>query len=157
MSSPSPQSVPQPKVVVVDEQSPSFDFRRWPLRDEPIPSAIVFLVVVALSIGISYLGGTYWWGMVAATALLVSLWRMWIPVEFELCDLGVIQTAMRRSWRKPWDAYVGYEVRNDGFLLVPVEDSSLLGRLKGLYIPFGDQRDDILEVLAEYLPRLNDE
>ena len=96
MSSPSPQSAPQPKVVVVDEQSPNCEFRRWPLRDEPVPAAIVFCVMVLLGIGMGYLGGTFWWSVVAVVALAVSLWRMWIPVEFQLCDLGVIQCALRR-------------------------------------------------------------
>lgn len=156
MSSPAPQSTPQPKVVVVDEQSPSCEFSRWPLRDEPVAASIVICVTLLVSSGIGYLGGTLWWGVVAAMALAISLWRMWIPVETQLSELGVIQTALRRTWRRPWDTFVGYEVRNDGVLLLPVEDNSMLGRLKGLYISFGDQRDDILEVVDEHLPLLDE-
>ena len=151
MSSPAPQSAPQPKVVVVDEQSSACEFRRWPLRDEPVASSIVFCVSLLVSIGIGYLGGTFWWGGIAAIALSVSLWRMWLPVHFQLSELGVIQTVVRRTWRRPWESFVGYEVRNDGVLLLPEEDNSLLGRLKGLYISFGNQRGEILEVVSEHL------
>ena len=156
MSSPTPQATPQPKVVVVDEQSPRCEFSRWPLREERLASAIVLGVMVLVSVGIGYLGGTFWWGVVAAAALAVSLWRMWLPVEFQLSELGVSQSTVRRSWRRPWDTFAGYEVRNEGILLLPLEDNSLLGRLKGLYISFGNQRDEILEVVSEYLPALDE-
>ena len=151
MSSAAPQDVPQPKVVVVDEQSPSCEFCRWPLRDEKLPVAVVFCVTVAASAGIGLWGGTMWWGVVALVALLISLWRMWIPVTFHLSELGVVQSALRRRWRRPWEDYFAYEIQNDGVLLLPEDDISVLGRLKGLYIPFADQREEILNVLSEYL------
>lgn len=156
MSSPAPQGTPQPKVVVVDEESPSCEFSRWPLRDETVASVIVLAVIVLVSIALGYFGGSFWWGVVAILALLVSQWRMWIKVEYQLCDLGVIQTVWNRTWRRPWDAFAGYEVRHEGVLLPPEEDSSTLGRLKGLYISFGTNRDDILGVVSRHLPQLDE-
>ena len=87
MSSPAPESTSQPKVVVVDEESPSCEFSRWPLREEPLATTVVFFVTVLVSTGIGYLGGSIWLGIAAAAALAVSLGRMWLPVEFQLSAL----------------------------------------------------------------------
>ena len=154
MSSAAPQETPQPKVVVVDEQSPSCEFRRWPLRDETGPVSIVLLVALGASAGLGLWSGTLWWTVASFVTCFLSLWRMWALGVFHLSELGVVQSAFGRRWRRPWDSYSAFEVRNDGVVLYPDDDISMLGRLKGLYIPFGDQREEILDVLAEYLPQV---
>ena len=75
---------------------------------------------------------------------------MWVPVEIRFCQLGVIQTALRRSWRIPWISLAGYEKRQAGILLLPDDDDSVLGRLKCLYIPWGQNKDELLALVEHY-------
>ena len=151
MSTPAHTTPEQSKVVVVNESSPTLELRQWPLRDEPIPSVVVLCVVVAISVGLGYIAGSTWWGLAAVIALLLSLWRMWVPVEIRFSELGVVQTALRRSWRIPWESIAAYEVRHAGVLLLPDDDSSLIGRLKGLYIGWGDHQQELLSLIEHYL------
>ena len=149
MSTPAP-SADDRKVIVVDGPSPELQMLHWPLRDEPIATAASLCVALAISAGIGLMAASIVWGIVAAVALMLSLWRMWVPVEFRFCRLGVIQTALRRSWRIPWTSLAGYEVRQAGILLLPDDDNSILGRLKGLYIPWGEQKDELLALIDHY-------
>jgi len=151
MSTSSTRSGKQPQVIVIDGESPSAEVRQWPLRDEPWAVAVLICVVTALSIGIGMIATSLWWGLGAAVALVVSLWRMWIPVEFRIGELGVIQTTLRRSWRIPWESFSDYEVRQSGVLLLPEDDNSVLGRMKGVYVPWGERKEDVLAVIAHYL------
>lgn len=151
MSVPAHRASEQPKVIVLDEQSPELELRRWPLRDEPTTATIVLAVLLLISTGIGFIGGSIWWGVASAFALLVSQWRMWLPVEFRFSELGVVQSCLRRTWRIRWDHLRGYEVHNDGVLLLPDEQNLALARLKGIYVPFGHEREELLEIIAHYL------
>lgn len=150
MNAPAPPT-DERKVVVVAGAAPELRILQWPLRDEPAATAVVLGIAAAASVGIGLAAASTAWGAAAALALFASLWRMWTPVEIRLCQLGVIQTALRRAWRIPWSSLGGYELRRHGVVLIPADDDSMVARLRGLYVRFGGRKEELLAVVNHYL------
>ena len=86
-------------------------------------------------------------GLLVFAALGLAAWRLWIPVRFEFSSNGVIQTVMGRRRRIPWAEFDRYEIRRRGVLLLADADPSPLGALRGLFVRWQNQRDELLEIL----------
>ena len=123
----------------------------WPLRDAPLRS----WAAIALAAGVGALVGRYSpsaiYGWIAFVAMCITLWRVWLSVTFELNSNGVKQTVMWRSRRIPWTAIPQYEVCREGVLLLPDAVVNGLSPLRGLYLPWGAHRQEVLAHLEYYL------
>lgn len=141
----------QPQVVVVEGHSPEMRLTSWPLADAPLPTAVILALALAGSIAAGIAASSVLFGLASLTALAVALRRLWIPAEFHLAELGVTQTMLGRRWRIPWRAWTGYQIRERGVLLMPDDDRSRIGGLKGLYIPWGEQKEELVALVEHYL------
>ncbi len=124
----------------------------WPLVQQPLGS----LVAAALGAGGSWLLAWSlarpWLGVLAAATLMALLWRTWLPVTYEIGVSGVTQIVLGRRRRIPWPAIRGYDVRGHGVLLVPDSQIAPLSPLRGLYLPWLDQREKVLASVEYHLP-----
>lgn len=89
-------------------------------------------------------------GLVAA----YSVWRQFVPTVFELNALGVTTRTLGRSRRVPWISIDRFVVGNRGALLT--SSGAPLEIFRGLYLPWGGHRDQILSSLRYYLPHAED-
>ena len=123
----------------------------WPLRQQPL----CVLTALAAALGVGWLiGSAYertWLGALTAGLLVVTSWRMWLPVTYEVGASGVGRVVLGRRRRIPWAAVGGYEVRGEGVLLVPDIQVTPLSPLRGLYVPWLDQREKVLASVEYYL------
>jgi hypothetical protein len=92
--------------------------------------------------------------VLSAAGLLVTLWRTWLPVSYELGVSGITQRVLGRQRRIAWPAIRGYQVGANGVLLVPDAQITPLAPLRGLYLPWLDRRDreKVLASLEYHLP-----
>jgi len=88
--------------------------------------------------------GQWYMTLAAAVALIVSSWRYFMPVEFELNEQGVHQWCLGRRRSIPWHAIRGHRECISGVLLLPDDDHSLLASFRGLFVPYGIAPDTIL-------------
>jgi hypothetical protein len=123
----------------------------WPLRQRPVESALL----MALAAGASCFVG--WWtrqplvGGGVAAALAIVLWRTWLPVTFDVGISGITRTVLGRSLRISWSAVRSHEIQPDGVLLSPDAQIVPLSPLRGLYLPWLDQREKVLAHVEYYL------
>ncbi len=89
-------------------------------------------------------------GLVAA----FSVWRQFVPTVFELNALGVTTRTLGRSRRVPWISIDRFVVGNRGALLT--SSGAPLELFRGLYLPWGGHREQILSSLRYYLPHAED-
>ena len=113
----------------------------WPLRQQPLASLLALALAAGASWLLGWASGRPWWGVLAVAGLLVTLWRTWLPVSYELGVSGITQRALGRQRRIAWPAIRGYQVRGNGVLLVPDAQIAPLAPLRGLYLPWLDQRE----------------
>ncbi len=125
----------------------------WPLRDEPIGSSLA----LALAAGAGWL--TVWatdspgMGVVIVALLAVTLWRIWLPVRYQLGSGGVVQSVLGWQRRLAWLQVARYELQHNGVILFRDADGAPLAALSGVYIRWGEQQEKVRAILEFYLPR----
>ena len=132
---------------------PAVQWRSWPLG-ESLPGAV--LVAAALLGGgaaVRWVTGQTHLALVAAALLAVALWRFFLPVWYELNAEGVSQWVLGRPRRIPWRNVRRYEVCSSGVLLLPRADACPLDVCRGLYLPWGKHRQEVLAHVHYYVDR----
>lgn len=123
----------------------------WPLRDQPLRSAAWLLVIAAIALYAVIELGSVSFAMTAAAVMLVCLWRVWIPVRYEFGPRGITQHVLGRSRRIGWRDIARCELRRRGVLLVPDDDSSPAGALRGWFIRYGREERRLRDLIELYL------
>jgi hypothetical protein len=123
----------------------------WPLRQEPIRSAAVLLLIAAVTTYALLATASWMVGIVTLLALLSSVWRLWIPVHFELGRRGVVQRVGSRRRRTHWREISGYQLRGRGAFLLMDDRPGPLSLLGAIFLRYPAQPDQLRELLEFYL------
>jgi hypothetical protein len=120
----------------------------WPLRDEGLRS---WLLVVAATILVALVWTI--WGNPAFTALTaatfaLALWRLWIPVKWEIGLTGIAMSVFGFRRRIPWMAVARFEITHEGVWLFADREASAQ---RGTFIGFGDKRAGVTACIEYYL------
>lgn len=125
----------------------------WPLRDEGAGPWVLLLGAATLAGTTGYFAQSLPIGLLFLAALWLSLWRLWLPVRYDLGQRGVVETVLGRQSRIGWSHVAGYEVRRNGVLLLATHEPTLLRTLQARYVPWGGRRSQVLEMVRYYLDR----
>ena len=131
-------------------------WQSWPLRDDPIRALLVTAGLGAVGLLVRWITGEWHLAALAAAAMAAGGWRFFVPVVFELSGEGVDQWVFGRRRHIPWTAVRCHEAGPDGVLLLPTRERSPLAFLRGLHVPFGAHRDEVLAIVRHYLGPPND-
>ncbi len=123
----------------------------WPLRDDGPLGWLVAIGAVAASVAVGWVAHSALMGVVSFAALSIALWRLWVPVTFELGPRGVVQIVLGRRRRIPWSSLARYQVRSRGVLLLADDGRGPAAALRGLFLRWGRHREVLLAVVERYL------
>jgi hypothetical protein len=123
----------------------------WGLRDLGWYGWLNLLLAGGVSYGVAWITGLPWAGWIALAVLLATLWRFWLPTRYELGPQGISQTVLGRTSRIPWTAILNYEIRPRGVMLYADAVLTPLSAVRGLYLPWGSQREQVLGHVEYYL------
>lgn len=129
-------------------------WRSWPVVDSLgefalLTTALVGAPAVVLqAAGPSYAAFTF-------LAVVAVTWKKFVPTVFELSALGVVESCLSRTRRIPWMSIDRFIIGHRGVFLS--SNGAPLETLRGLYLPWGSHREQILTTLRYYLPRAEDE
>jgi hypothetical protein len=140
------ENSPQPRMAPEE-----LTFSDWPLRDRPLASFLALAItagVIWVAVWTTHSPAA---GALVGVLLGLTLWRMWLPVWYQLGAGGITQSVLGRERRIPWTAIRGHERRSDGVILLPDVGKAQLGALCGLYLHWGSQREAVLAHLDYYL------
>jgi len=119
----------------------------WPVVDERPDSWLLVGAVVLVAVVIGSVSGGWVIGGVALLVLGTAMWRMWVPVTYELSSLGILESAWRRRRCVTWRQITSYRAYRRGVLLMTSLDTAPIARLRGIYVATGDYREQLLELL----------
>jgi hypothetical protein len=125
-------------------------WRSWPIVDS-LADLLLLTVGIGGTIGVAYRFAGPLTAIVSAVALTFVCWRNFVPTVYELSALGVSENCVGRKRRIPWISIDRYVVGRRGVFLSSA--GAPLELLRGLYLPWGTHREQILAVLRYYLPR----
>lgn len=134
---------------------PPLIWRIWPL-EEGGPTAWLLACMLG---GAMLLAGwqtqSALWAVAVGAVLAAAGWRYFVPVHYEANAQGVFQTAFGRRQRISWRSIGRVEIGHDGVLLAPA--SGPLGTLRGVYLPWGSHRAELLAIMDYYLQQFHPE
>src|SRR4051794_35852233 len=131
-----------PEEVTIDD---------WPLRDRPLAASLG----LTLSAGLTWLAvwatGNVALGAAIGAVLLLTLWRAWLPVRYQVGSGGIVQSVLGWRRRIAWTSIRRYEPRDDGVLLFADATAVGFSPLRGLYLHCGGQREAVITQLQHHL------
>jgi len=125
----------------------------WPLRQQPWRSLGLLIAVAFASVLVARAVESVWAGFAVCLALNVCLWRMWLPVEFELSPRGVVQNYLGRQQRIAWRDIVRCEFQTRGFLLHATDDATAIGSLRSIFVRYPPQHQQVRELIELEMAR----
>ena len=126
-------------------------WRSWPVREGAFRTSLVLLGLVAAWALVRWITGQMHLALLAMAALGLSLWRFFLPVTFELNAHGVDHSLLGRRRQVPWQAIGRYEICKSGVLLLPQADRCPIDVFRGLYLPWGSHRVEVLAHVRYHL------
>lgn len=144
-------SAPQPPDESWPEDPLPVRWRSWPLRDNLLCGSMVVATLMGAGAAVHGITSKVHLGLLVTAVLAVALWRFLLPVVFELDTEGVGQKVLGRRRRIRWSVIRRWELCPDGVLLLPFSDRCPADAFRGLFLPWGGHRDQILAQVRYYL------
>lgn len=120
----------------------------WPLRDEGLQSWGLVIVATILVALVWTIWGSPAFTAFAAATFLLALWRLWLPVKWELGLTGVTMSVLGFRRRIPWMAVARFEIQPDGVWLFADRDAT---PQRGTFIAYAGQREPVRACIEYYL------
>lgn len=122
----------------------------WTARDKPLLATLVLAAFGGLAVVGATLSESVAMGCLSFGALVLSAWRLWVPVSYEIGPRGITQELLRRQRLIRWSDVGRCELRPYGVLLLPDSEVATHSVLRGLYIHCY-AREKLLETVEYYL------
>ena len=128
-------------------------WRSWPIVDS-LADFFLLTIGIGATVGVAYRFAGPLTAIAAAVVLLIVTWRYFVPTMYELSALGVSENCVGRRRRIPWISIDRYVLGRRGAYLSSA--GAPLELLRGLYLPWGSHREQVVTTLRYYLPRAED-
>lgn len=132
--------------------SASIRWRSWPLVDQSPWSWLLPVGILGIAALICWLDGGWALAICALVALAIAMWQFMLPVNFEICSLGVRRYALGRTRLVPWRAIRAYQLRSTGVVFFQRSDPTTIDLLTSLFVPYSRDEDEVVVALRLYLP-----
>lgn len=120
----------------------------WPLRDEGWRSRVIVIAAMAVIFLVWIVWRDAAFTLFAAAMFIVALWRLWLPVRWELGMTGITMVVLGFRRRIRWLAVARFELREDGVWLFA--DREALPQ-RGTFIGYGGQKERVRSCIEYYL------
>lgn len=128
---------------------PPVSLEAWPPSESGPGKWVVLALLAAVPLLVGWVTRDSTLGVAAAALMLVAGWRFFVPAAYEVDALGISERVLWMHRRIPWRAVADVEIGRRGVLVIP--DARCCPRLRGLYLPWGPQRDALLALFAYHL------
>ncbi len=119
------------------------------LREQPRKLLLV-IPVAAMSLVASHVFfHTFTFGLIAMFLIMASLAEYLFPIRFEIDSQGASARTLTARTRIEWSRVKKYYLDDRGIKLSPLSRQTRLEAYRGVYLMFGDRRDEVIEAVKE--------
>jgi hypothetical protein len=116
-----------------------------PCTRNPALAVAVAVFVLTVSFGLRVLCGSLGWGLLALALLSLSVASYYTQTRYELSAESAVARGLFGTHRRVWSEVRGRFADREGILLSPLAKPSRLAYTRGLYLRFGDNREEVLK------------
>ncbi len=135
---------------VITERAVPVAWRSWPLVDQRRWSWLVMALLVAVGGGVWFLGGGWLLAVVVTLGLATTLWKYFMPIDYELAPLGLRRRVLGRTRVVPWHSIRAYRLRPSGVVLYQRSEAGVIDLLRSMFVPFPPDADDLVSAMRQY-------
>ena len=130
-----------------DQPIPKQTWRVHPLCENWTRSSLLLLFLLLLFSIVYWLFQSIFVAFLSAIFVVSSLYRYFVPFQYELHEGQLVITAPFYSLTKPWSDFRSFYVDNNGVLLSPFVQPSRLENFRGVYVRFGANRSEVVNFI----------
>jgi len=108
---------------------------------------VFFLIAICASIYFSF--DSLIFLIISIVFLFCSLLPFFLPTTYILQDERIVVKSLFREISRQWDYFKRYYPDRNGVLLSPFPYVTRLENFRGLYLRFGNNRDDVIRFIKE--------
>ena len=120
---------------ITNVDQPVIQYRVWSLWEQKLTSLAIFALTAGLSLTVYHVTGKSYLAITACVLLLGSVWRLFIPMQFELSTEGISRWTFGRRRMILWSDVRAYTFQEEGILILPHTARFSLDAMQGLFIP----------------------
>jgi len=124
----------QDEIVITPMDQPVIQYRIWSLWERKLSSLVILFLTVALTLAIYRLTDKTHLAVAACALLLGSVWRLFIPMQFELSSDGITQWVFGYRRTIHWREVRSYVIQKEGILILPHRTRYPLDAIRGIFI-----------------------
>ena len=93
-----------------------------------------------------------WWGLAIGVVLIASsLFPYFAPTKYEFSEEYIIIKGLVVEKKKKWKEFRSFYPDRNGVFLSPFLEPRRLENYRGIYIRFGNKKDEVIEFVREKL------
>ena len=129
-------------------------WRTWSAGRHPLVAAVAAIFVLGLTAGVYFAFGSPMYPVLTLLVLGAALSPYYLPARFTLDNEGLTVSSLLGHRQKLWSAFSAYFPNGeDGVLVSPIARQGLVSATRGIYLPYANNREAVLEYLARHLPQ----
>ena len=125
----------QDEIVITPMDQPVIQYRIWSLWERKLSSLVIFSLIAGLTLAVYHLTGKTHLAVASCVLLLGSVWRLFVPMQFELSADGITEWVFGYRRTILWQEIRSYVIQKEGILTLPHRTRYPLDAVRGIFIP----------------------
>ena len=143
--------------VSVPPEPETLEWSVWPARERPWAAAVLLASLLVLGVLVAQATGDRVLGIAAPLILLGSVGSFVARTRYRLTKETIEVRTLGVARARPWSEMRRATADRVGVFLSPFEKRSWLEGYRGVRLPFGGNRDQVLAFVETKLPVVSDE
>jgi len=125
-----------------------------PVVERPAVSVAVVLFLIAILVLIKISFQAWWWVILSALLIMVSLARFFLPTRYELTNEGVTSRMLFVVHQRPWSYFRSFYRSKRGVVLSPFDHPSKLDTYRGMHLFCLKNRNEVIDFVSKKLKQV---
>ena len=123
-------------IVFSPMDQPVIQYRIWSVWERKFTSLVILSLTLGLTLAVYHLtDGKTHLAVCVCVLLLGSVWRLFVPMQFELSVEGITQWIFGYRRTIPWSDIRSYVIQKEGILILSHRTRYPLDAMQGIFIP----------------------
>ena len=124
----------------------------WPARAHLLRGLAVLAFILVISVCVYFAMDSQVYAGITFFTLIVAVSPFYLPTSFRVDETGILVDSLLGRRHKPWATLKAFFRDGErGVLLSPVARYNLPARTRGFYLPFQDNREQVLALVERHL------
>ena len=139
-----------------EDEGPVLEWTTHPIRRKPWTAAMVTVFILVVSFVVLAATDSQWFGFIALVVLFASVAKFYLPTRFRVTGRQVIIKGTTQTIKKPWTMFRSFYPDKNGVLLSPFVEPSRLENFRGIYLIFGNNRDEVIAFVKDRITEVKE-